>query len=52
MHMPNLSSGVSMVDSIIQYVWMTLMHSGWSTVGKSLFLLSSKIPSLKSRVQG
>jgi hypothetical protein len=42
MHMPNLSSGVSMVDSIIQYVWMTLMHSGWSTVGKSLSFIVIK----------
>jgi hypothetical protein len=30
---------VSMVDLIFQYVWMTLMHSGFSTVGKSLSLI-------------
>jgi hypothetical protein len=27
-HMENLLAGVSMVDSIVQYVWMTLIHSG------------------------
>jgi hypothetical protein len=38
-HMTNLLAGVSMVDSIVQYVWMTLMYSGWSTAGKQLFFI-------------
>jgi hypothetical protein len=38
-YMANLSADVSMVDSIVQYVWMTLMHLGWSIAGKSLFLI-------------
>jgi hypothetical protein len=29
-HMANLPVGVSMVASIVQFVWMTLMHLGWS----------------------
>jgi hypothetical protein len=37
LHMTNLSAGVS--SSIVQYVWMTLMHLGWSTAGKSLSLI-------------
>jgi hypothetical protein len=38
-HMANLSASVSMVDSIVQYVWKTLMHPGWSMPGKSLSLI-------------
>jgi hypothetical protein len=38
-HMANLSAGVSMVDSIVQYVWMNLMHLDFSMVGKSLSLI-------------
>jgi hypothetical protein len=30
---------VSMVDLIVQCVWMTLMHSGFSTTGKSVSLI-------------
>jgi hypothetical protein len=35
-HMANLLFGVSTVGWIVQYVWMTLMHSGWSTIRKSI----------------
>jgi hypothetical protein len=38
-HMENLSAGVSMVDSIVQCVWMNLMHSGFSTSEKSVSLI-------------
>jgi hypothetical protein len=38
-HMTNLSAGVFTVGWIIQYIWMTLMHSGWSTARKSLYLI-------------
>jgi hypothetical protein len=38
LHMTNLSAGVSMIDLIVQYIWMTLMHSGWSTTRKTLSL--------------
>jgi hypothetical protein len=38
-HMANLLAGVSTVASIVQYVWKTLMHSGWSTAEKSAFLI-------------
>jgi hypothetical protein len=38
-HITNLSAGVSMVASIVQYVWKTLVHSGWSTAEKSAFLI-------------
>jgi hypothetical protein len=38
-HMANLPVGVSTVTSIVQYVWKTLMHSGWSTAEKSAFLI-------------
>jgi hypothetical protein len=38
-HMKNLSAGVSMVDSIVQCVWMNLMHSGFSTSEKSVSLI-------------
>jgi hypothetical protein len=34
--------GQSMVDSIVQCVWMTLMHSGFSTAGKSISLIDIK----------
>jgi hypothetical protein len=37
-HMVNSSAGVSMIDSIVQFVW-TLMHLGFSTVGKSVSLI-------------
>jgi hypothetical protein len=35
----NLLAGVSMVASIVQYVWKTLMHLGWSMAKKSAFLI-------------
>jgi hypothetical protein len=38
-YMVNLPAGVSMVDSIAQCVWMNLMHSCFSTVGKSVSLI-------------
>jgi hypothetical protein len=38
-HMANLSASVSMVDSIVQCVWMNLIHSGFSTAGKSVSLI-------------
>jgi hypothetical protein len=41
-HMTNLPADVSMVDSIVQCVWMTLMHSGFSTIGKSVSLIFIK----------
>jgi hypothetical protein len=41
-HMTNLPAGVSVVDSIVHYVWMTLMHSDFSTPGKSLSLIVIK----------
>jgi hypothetical protein len=41
-HMANLSAGVSMVDSIVQCVWTNLIHSGFSTVGKSISLIVIK----------
>jgi hypothetical protein len=50
-HMTNLPAGVSTVASIVQYVWKTLMHSGWSMAEKSVFLLSSKVPSVESPFQ-
>jgi hypothetical protein len=34
-HMANILTGVSMIDSIVKYVWMTMVHSGWSTAEKS-----------------
>jgi hypothetical protein len=37
-HMANLLAGVSMVDSIVQRAWMNMMHSGFSTTGKSVSL--------------
>jgi hypothetical protein len=37
--MANLLVGVSMVDSIVQCVWINLMHSGFSTTGKSVSLI-------------
>jgi hypothetical protein len=37
-----LSAGLSMVGSLVQYVWMTLMHSSCSTIGKSLSLVIIK----------
>jgi hypothetical protein len=39
LHMANLSAGMSMVDLIVQYIWMTLMHSGWSPARKTLSLI-------------
>jgi hypothetical protein len=41
-YMANSLAGVSMVDSIVQCVWMTLMHSDFSTVGKSVSLIVIK----------
>jgi hypothetical protein len=41
-YMTNLSAGMSMVDSIVQYAWMNLMHLDWSTMGKSLSLIVIK----------
>jgi hypothetical protein len=38
-HMVNLSAGVSMVDSIVQRVWMNVMHSCFSVEGKSVSLI-------------
>jgi hypothetical protein len=38
-HMANSSAGVSMGDSIVQCVRMNLMHSGFSTAGKSVSLI-------------
>jgi hypothetical protein len=38
-HMANLPAGVSMVDSIVQCAYMNLMHSGFSTVGKLVYLI-------------
>jgi hypothetical protein len=38
-YMTNLSIGVSTVDWIVQYVWMTLMHLGCSTTRNSLSLI-------------
>jgi hypothetical protein len=38
-HMANLRVGVSTVDSIVQFVWMTLMHLVYSTARKSLSLI-------------
>jgi hypothetical protein len=35
--MANLSASVSMVESIVQCVWMNMMHSGLSTAGKVYF---------------
>jgi hypothetical protein len=40
--MANSSAGVSMVDSIDQCVWMNLMHSGFTTIGKSVSLIAIK----------
>jgi hypothetical protein len=48
----NLLAGVSMVDSIVQYVWMTLMHSGWSTTGKSLFYCRQRFIPLSHEFRG
>jgi hypothetical protein len=39
-HMANLSAGVSMVDSIVQFAWMNLMHSDFSMVEKSVSLIA------------
>jgi hypothetical protein len=49
-HMANLPAGVSMVDSIVQCAWMSLMHLGFSTVGKlvSLIIIEDSIPSVTS----
>jgi hypothetical protein len=49
-HMVNLSAGVSMVDSIVQCAWMNLMHSGFSTTGKSvsLIIIKDSFPLVKS----
>jgi hypothetical protein len=41
-HMANLPTVVSMVNSIIQCVWMNQMHSGFSTTGKSVSLIVIK----------
>jgi hypothetical protein len=38
-HIANSSAGVSMVDSIVQCVWMSLMHSGFSMSWKSVSLI-------------
>jgi hypothetical protein len=43
-HMENLPAGVSTIDWIIQYVWMTLMHLGCSTAKKPLSLIIIKDP--------
>jgi hypothetical protein len=40
--MTNLPTGVSMVDSIVKCIWMTLMHSGFSTTGKTVSLIIIK----------
>jgi hypothetical protein len=40
--MANSLAGVSMVDSIVQCVWMNLMHSGFSTAGKSIYFIVIK----------
>jgi hypothetical protein len=50
--MANLSSGVSIINSIVQYVWMILMHSGWSTVGKSLFYYHRRFFSVSHAFRG
>jgi hypothetical protein len=34
-----LPVGVSTVGWIVKYVWMTLMHSGYSTTRKSISLI-------------
>jgi hypothetical protein len=39
-HMANMPAGVSTVCSIFHFVWMILMHSRWSTIGKSLSLIA------------
>jgi hypothetical protein len=51
-HMANSLAGVSMVDSIVQCVWMNLMHSGFSTVGKSisLIVIEDSVPWVMSSV--
>jgi hypothetical protein len=41
-HMANLSASVSMVDSIVQCAWINLMHPGFSTIGKSVSLITIK----------
>jgi hypothetical protein len=48
--MANLPAGVSMVDSIVQCAWMNLMHSGFSTAGKSvsLIVIKDSYPSVMS----
>jgi hypothetical protein len=38
-HMTNSSAGVSMVDSIVQCLWMNLMHSSFNMAGKSVSLI-------------
>jgi hypothetical protein len=37
--MANLPAGVSMVDSIVQWSWMNLMHSGFNMAGKLVFFI-------------
>jgi hypothetical protein len=43
LYMTNLSAGVSMVDSIVKCAWMNLMHSGFSTAGKSVSLIAIEV---------
>jgi hypothetical protein len=38
-HMLFLPASLSTVGSLVQYVWMTLMHSGFNMAEKSLFSL-------------
>jgi hypothetical protein len=40
LHMANLLAGVCMVESLVQY--MTQMHLGWSTIGKSISFIVIK----------
>jgi hypothetical protein len=49
-HMANLLAGGSMVDSIVQCARMNLMHSGFSTTGKSvsLIVIKDSFPSVMS----
>jgi hypothetical protein len=39
-HLGNSPASVSMVDSIFKWIWMNLMHSGFSTTGKSVSLIA------------
>jgi hypothetical protein len=41
-HMANLSAGVSMVDSIVYYTWLNLVHSDFSMAGKLVSLIVIK----------